>query len=93
MPTIRYTPAEDAEIIRLKENVGKSWSALAQAFNARFTTYSRSQTNLQVRYCRYLALKNGGEARANALRWLATQQPPVQGMCIIAFILLCVVYP
>ena len=51
----KYTAAEDAEILRLKERVVRfrGWENLAAAFDARFAT-RRHWGTLQVRYSRFL---------------------------------------
>jgi hypothetical protein len=61
----RFTTAEDAEIIRLKEQVGGSWNAIQQAFTGVFPGTTRKHGDLQVRYTR--ALKPGEKYRAPAL--------------------------
>ncbi|KAF2426463.1 hypothetical protein EJ08DRAFT_663220 [Tothia fuscella] len=66
--TGKFSTAEDAEIIRLKEQRGLGWAALHTAFIANAALSSnRTQGCLQVRYSRYLAVKNGHQCRHDAL--------------------------
>lgn len=53
----RYTAAEDAEIIRLRERIGYQlqWDAMHAAFKRKFTSSDRSVNGLQERYMKVLA--------------------------------------
>lgn len=62
---IKFTTAEDAEVVRLKEQVGGSWKSIQQAFAAVFPGTTRKYNDLQVRYTR--SLKPGEKFRAAAL--------------------------
>jgi hypothetical protein len=73
---IKFIPAEDFEIIRLKEQVtdengdALSWKSISNGFAAKFPGTSRKFNDLQVRYTR--SLKLGERYRARALAHGAT---------------------
>jgi Myb-like DNA-binding domain len=64
---IKFTPAEDAQVIHLKEQVGGSWKAIQEAFAGIFPGTTRKFNDLQVRYTR--SLQPGKKFRAPALAY------------------------